>query len=906
MSEQRGSAWRKWDLHVHTPDSLVQQYGAGPDVWDRFIEELSKLPPEFKVLGINDYIFLDGYKKVADAKAAGMLPNIELLLPVMEFRLDKFGGTKSGLSRVNYHVIFSDEIKPEIIQSQFLSALCSKYVLTPEFDSLRTTGRWAAVPTRQSVEDLGRLIIDSVPEAERSKFHAPIIEGFNNLCLSLSAIQEALNSPYFVGKTLTAVGKTEWADIKWNDHSIADKKSIINSADLVFISSATGSEFTHARDSLTRGGVNDRLLDCSDAHRWPESKDKDRLGKCLTWIKADPTFEGLRQAVFEYSSRVFVSETPPIAPLLQIRRVTLDFSPETSLSNGERSDVFCFRGKHEIAFSPHLTCIIGGRGTGKSTLLNLLHEKLDFGSSELFRKNRLTPEGTTVAAGVAIDGITERGVVEFLQQNEIEQFASDHQRLTAAIFVRLAKLDSSNVLQAKEVAIDAAKAATQKQLERMKAHYEVSQKLINSRKELATQKSIVESFQNTDYRQLNDALGALNKELQGLRTSKDRLERLLQALNSVLVEFSSQENQVAVVDAYEQEVRRVTEVLRQTITSAVQYQALAATNDRELELSARATALRKELDEFLRARGLSNENLSDLGRATERIAQLEESIGALEGKVESLKSELGEFKPQRKAIEDYEQAVQEILSPVNAKLQIQGEQVKPIELRYRFDGEAFKDSMIQYVAKAIGTIDGRGPRPDYIEAKLGKLDFTSLTDRAAAVGHIPSEDGVYARALREFLGGETNFEILKLEAEQRLLDIRTLRQMSVLYDNKPVENTSFGQRCTAVIVVLLLLGNMPVVIHEPEAHLDSALIAKYLVDLIKSTKLNRQIIFATHNANLVINGDAELVHCMSMDDKKVSSIVSTTIEDVSHRELLLSLEGGERAFQQRERRYGID
>jgi hypothetical protein len=420
MNDPRGSIWRKWDLHVHTPDSLVQYYGgAGLEAWDRFIEALSKLPPEFKVLGINDYIFLDGYKKVLAAKAAGKLPNIDLLLPVIELRLDKFGGSKSGLSRVNYHVIFSDEIKPEIIESQFLSALCSKYVLAPEFDSLRTSGKWAAVPTRQSIEDLGRLIIESVPAEERAKFHDPAIEGFNNLCLSLSAIQEVLKSHYFVGKTLTAVGKTEWADIKWNDQSIADKKTIINSADLVFISSATAAEWGKAQKSLTDSGVNDRLLDCSDAHRYADSTDKDRLAKCLTWIKADPTFEGLRQAVFEYASRVHVGDVPPIEPFLQIKKATLKFPTDTLLSREAQSDVFCFRGTREISFSPFLTCIIGGRGTGKSTLLNLIHEKLDAGSTEFFKQNKLTPAGVSVDGGVSIEGVSEKSVVEFLQQNEI-------------------------------------------------------------------------------------------------------------------------------------------------------------------------------------------------------------------------------------------------------------------------------------------------------------------------------------------------------------------------------------------------------------------------------------------------------------------------------------------------------
>jgi energy-coupling factor transporter ATP-binding protein EcfA2 len=195
---------------------------------------------------------------------------------------------------------------------------------------------------------------------------------------------------------------------------------------------------------------------------------------------------------------------------------------------------------------------------------------------------------------------------------------------------------------------------------------------------------------------------------------------------------------------------------------------------------------------------------------------------------------------------------------------------------------------------------------DFVENKLGKIDFTRLTDQETALGHISNDNGVYAKAIRDFFCDEVNFEAVKLEAEIRLLNIQKFVQIFVLYDDKPVENSSFGQRCTAVIVVLLLLGNMPVVIDEPEAHLDSSLIAKYLVDLIKSRKLHRQIIFATHNANLVINGDAELIHCMSMDETKVSDAVSTTIENLAHRELLLALEGGEKAIHQRERRYGID
>ena len=94
MNDPRGSQWRKWDLHVHTPSSLRQHYGGDTEEnWGDFISYLEALPAEFKVLGINDYIFLDGYKKIRAEKEKGRLKNIDLLLPVIELRLNIFGGT---------------------------------------------------------------------------------------------------------------------------------------------------------------------------------------------------------------------------------------------------------------------------------------------------------------------------------------------------------------------------------------------------------------------------------------------------------------------------------------------------------------------------------------------------------------------------------------------------------------------------------------------------------------------------------------------------------------------------------------------------------------------------------------------------------------------------------------------
>lgn len=85
--------------------------------------------------------------------------------------------------------------------------------------------------------------------------------------------------------------------------------------------------------------------------------------------------------------------------------------------------------------------------------------------------------------------------------------------------------------------------------------------------------------------------------------------------------------------------------------------------------------------------------------------------------------------------------------------------------------------------------------------------------------------------------------------------------------------------------------------------LDSSLVANFLVDLVKRKKLERQLIFATHNANFVVNGDAELIHCMSIEAGNPTMSFPLTIENTSHRKILMALEGGLEAFRRRHRKY---
>lgn len=374
-----GSTWSKWDLHVHTPSSIIHNYGANTDdIWEKFISDLEKLPRDFKVIGINDYIFVDGYERILNAKQnQGRLANIDLLLPIVEFRLDKFAGvvkkdkdgsySRSDWNRINLHIIF-DQLDPEIIRQQFLSSLVPCYHLIP--DSSHLNGKWQAVITRDSIAKLGQMIIDAAPEDKKSDYGNNMQEGFNNLCVSLESIQKALQRHDLSDRHLLAVGKTEWNNMKWDDQSIAEKRNVINCVDLVFTASENPEAYYSSREKLIKSNVTNKLLDCSDAHEFSNSENKDRIGNCFTWLKANPTFEGLRHAVTEFDQRVFIGDTPPKKLIVSNNRTK--YTSKIKIHKKEDSPLKEVWFDVEVPLNSDLVAIIGNKGSGKSALADVI------------------------------------------------------------------------------------------------------------------------------------------------------------------------------------------------------------------------------------------------------------------------------------------------------------------------------------------------------------------------------------------------------------------------------------------------------------------------------------------------------------------------------------------------------
>src|SRR5258707_15050365 len=124
----RGSEWRKWDLHVHTPASVLNN-NFGVD-WDAYVQILFRtlIAKEIAVVGITDYFTIDGYKKIKaeyladNAKLKSLFSEEEidklrniLLIPNVEFRSEVFVGPNS----VNCHVLFSEEVTVQDIEENF-------------------------------------------------------------------------------------------------------------------------------------------------------------------------------------------------------------------------------------------------------------------------------------------------------------------------------------------------------------------------------------------------------------------------------------------------------------------------------------------------------------------------------------------------------------------------------------------------------------------------------------------------------------------------------------------------------------------------------------------------------------------------------------------------------------------
>lgn len=131
-------------------------------------------------------------------------------------------------------------------------------------------------------------------------------------------------------------------------------------------------------------------------------------------------------------------------------------------------------------------------------------------------------------------------------------------------------------------------------------------------------------------------------------------------------------------------------------------------------------------------------------------------------------------------------------------------------------------------------------------------------------------------------------------------------KFTIKYKGKELQHHSLGQRASALILFVLNQQKSDVIIvDQPEDDLDNQTIYEDVIKLIWELKPTTQFLFATHNANFPVLGDAEQIHSCCYADDKVIIHTGSIDSPVLQKEIVDVMEGGEAAFNRRKEIYGI-
>jgi ABC-type lipoprotein export system ATPase subunit len=377
----RGSEWRKWDLEVHTPFSALNN-GFG-EKFNEYATSLFRLAVEKKiaVIGVTDYFAIEGYKGLREmsndksklnallgTELADKARNI-LLLPNIELRTSIIITDPDGTdNRVNFNLIFSNEISPNDIDEHFLREL--KFTAESNPDSPDEC--WSL--TILNLENLGKKL-----KAEHKRFQgkSDLWVGMTNAVVSHEKVTEVLErqASRFNDRYLVAVPADEdLSKCNWNGQGHLTRKLILQKSHILFSGNVNTREFGLGKKHTTvQEFINEfkSLKPCvhgSDAHDYGSLFEPQQSR--YTWVKADPTFQGLRQILNEPEERSFVGSVPPSITNAASRLTKIIDNVRISKKHSSTTEEKWF--DCSLSLNPELVAIIGNKGSGKSALADTI------------------------------------------------------------------------------------------------------------------------------------------------------------------------------------------------------------------------------------------------------------------------------------------------------------------------------------------------------------------------------------------------------------------------------------------------------------------------------------------------------------------------------------------------------
>ena len=343
----RGSQWHRWDPHIHSPGTVLNDQFKGDDAWCRYLDALEAESPSIRAIGVTDYYLTDNYEEIRRFKEAGRLPDVQFIFPNVEMRLAVAG--KSGF--INIHLLVNPQDSDHLAQ---LFRVLSRLTFTAFEDQFNCTP-----------PDLIRLGRQADPRIECDR--AALEKGATQFKVDFDQLRKVIReSAWARDNILVAVagGTGDGTSGLRNSADATLRQEIERFAHIIFSSHLAQREFWIGERSLNPAELKARyagLKPClhgSDAHSPTEvgQPAEDRY----SWIKGDLGFDSLRQACIDPAARAYVGPEPPptTIPSQVISTLTVD--------NADWMDTT------QIPLNSGLVTVIGARGSGKTALAEMV------------------------------------------------------------------------------------------------------------------------------------------------------------------------------------------------------------------------------------------------------------------------------------------------------------------------------------------------------------------------------------------------------------------------------------------------------------------------------------------------------------------------------------------------------
>lgn len=928
----RGSVWRKWDLHVHTPASFF--WKGGKQLKDMTLEE-KKLEIETFITTVNesdvdvfclmDYWTFDWYLELQDYIKENPNSLKKTVFPGMELRVEC-----PVDYRLNIHCILSDELsKQELID--FKSELYIRSIDKKlSNDSLKkfaesldeSKARYHAFGdpktlSEEKLVELGSKTAEITKESLTKAFkQIPIDTGFVIL-------------PYDTSDGLQGL---DWSSHPQDDNYFMQTAHIFETrkqSNIDLISGKKTSENENFFDNFfkTLGNNSKPCISGSDAHTY--SKYGDFPSNRITWIKADPTFEGLKQIIYEPEDRVKIQELNPddkedYQVIDKVKFIDNEFLTS------------------DILINQNLTAIIGGKSTGKSVLLRNIAQSIDPKEVD----NRLKEAELDLYPKQVSDF---RVIWKDSQENKKNDNGGINKKI---IYIPQSYLNRLVDKREGKTSIDDIIKNVLDQDENVKS---VFQNLEFSKREI--EKNITKNIEDLFYIK-NDIENLFNNiknigDKKGIEYEVDKLKVEINDLQSKsgmrsesVGEYnrlvSDKEKLISDKELYVKDIKILENIKNKTVFNKVDFEDLSSDLKESLvksfglivekylkewseELDNEIGILRskvKNIDDLIEK---NKESLEPLLKMVVEYKSLDEKIKKLTVEEDKLKSITLEENKLLKLKDTYKSLIEKIslnhskffekLFTSSSEIIKQTIIVDDLEFNIdiTFKENSFKNGFVDEVCN-LRNIN------QFEEGLLN--DYTFLSNEKF------KED--IKKIIIGILGNKLTLKnsYSKKEAITRLVRNWFDFDFIIKQNGDKISEMSPGKKSFVLLKLLIELDNSkcPILLDQPEDDLDNRSIYNDLVKFIKEKKKDRQIIIATHNPNLVVGADAECIIVANQRGNKTGELqtfqfeyvggslentfVKKGINEVLYKQGIQEhvcdiLEGGKLAFEQRKEKYNF-